>query len=96
MLISVGYHYHGNMYEYVEELKPGISTTEEVPSEVLQVGWASDGFPILYKFGPDQDGDLKQLEPSFQLKIGLRPGDGVSAPCGPHSGKYTNLQEREI
>lgn len=87
---NIGYHYHGNMYEYVEELKPGISTTEEVPVEVLQVGWAGDGFPILYKFGPDKDGNLKQLQPSFQLKSGLRPGDGISAPCGPYSGKYTN------
>ncbi len=86
---NIGYHYHGNMYEYVEELKPGISTTEDVPSEVLQVGWASDGFPILYKFGPDKDGNLKQLQPSFQLKSGLRPGDGISEPCGPYSGKYT-------
>lgn len=87
---STGYHYHGNMYEYVEELKPGISTTEDVPDEVLQVGWASDGFPILYKFGPDKEGNVKQLQPSFQLKSGLRPGDGISAPCGPYSGKYTN------
>lgn len=87
---STGYHYHGNMYEYVEELKSGISTTEDVPEEVLQVGWASDGFPILYKFGPDKDGNLKQLQPSFQLKSGLRSGDGISAPCGPYSGKYTN------
>ena len=87
---NIGYHYHGNMYEYVEELKPGISTTEDIPSEVLQVGWASDGFPILYKFGPDKDGNVKQLQPSFQLKSGLRPGDGISEPCGPYSGKYTN------
>jgi arylsulfatase A-like enzyme len=85
-----GYHYHGNMFEYVEELEPGISTTEDIPSEVLQVGWASDGFPVLYKFGPDKDGNVKELLPSFQLKSGLRPGDGESAPCGPYSGKYTN------
>lgn len=85
-----GYHYHGNMYEYVEDLRQGISTTEEIPSEVLQVGWAADGFPIVYKFGPDKNGDLKELKPSFQLKSGTRPGDGVSAPCGPYTGKYTN------
>jgi arylsulfatase A-like enzyme len=85
-----GYHYHGNMFEYVEDLKPGISTTEEIPEEVLQVGWAGDGFPVVYKFGPDKDGNMKELLPSFQLKSGTRPGDGVSAPCGPYSGKYTN------
>ncbi len=87
---NTGYHYHGNMFEYVEELKPGISTTTDIPTEVLQVGWASDGFPIVYKFGPDKDGNIKELLASFQLKSGLRPGDGESAPCGSYSGKYTN------
>ncbi|WP_298763827.1 sulfatase-like hydrolase/transferase [uncultured Polaribacter sp.] len=85
-----GYHYHGNMFEYVEELKEGISTLNSPPTEVLQVGWAADGFPILYRFGPDKDGNIKEMFPSFQLKSGLRPGDGISAPCGPYSGKYTN------
>lgn len=87
---NTGYHYHGNMFEYVEQLVPGISTTENIPSKVLHVGWAADGFPVLYKFGPDKDGNIKELSPSFQLKQGLRPGDGISAPCGPYSGKYTN------
>jgi len=85
-----GYHYHGNMFGYVEVLKPGISSTNTIPTELLQVGWASDGFPILYRFGPDKDGNVKEMLPSFQLKSGLRPGDGISAPCGPYSGKYTN------
>ncbi|OAD44726.1 sulfatase-like hydrolase/transferase [Polaribacter atrinae] len=85
-----GYHYHGNMFEYVEELEEGISTQESATTDVLQVGWASDGFPILYRFGPDKDGNIKEMFPSFQLKSGLRPGDGLSAPCGPYSGKYTN------
>ena len=87
---NTGYHYHGNMYEYVEGLKPGISTATVVPDEVLQVGWAGDGFPIVYKFGPDKNGNMKEMKPSFQLKSGTRPGDGTSAPCGPYSGKYTN------
>ncbi|WP_299670152.1 sulfatase-like hydrolase/transferase [uncultured Polaribacter sp.] len=85
-----GYHYHGNMFEYVEELEQGISTLNSPPAVVLQVGWASDGFPILYRFGPDKEGNIKEMSPSFQLKSGLRPGDGMSAPCGPYSGKYTN------
>lgn len=85
-----GYHYHGNMFEYVEELKEGISTTNTIPEEFLQVGWAADGFPIVYRFGPDKDGNIKEMYPSFQLKRGLRPGDGISAPCGAYSGKYTN------
>jgi hypothetical protein len=85
-----GYHYHGNMFEYVDELRAGISTLDSPPAEALQVGWAGDGFPILYRFGPDKDGNMKEMFPSFQLKSGLRPGDGSSAPCGPYSGKYTN------
>ena len=85
-----GYHYHGNMYEYVEELEQGISSLNSPPAEVLQVGWAADGFPVLYRFGPDKEGNIKEMFPSFQLKSGLRPGDGISAPCGSYSGKYTN------
>lgn len=85
-----GYHYHGNMYEYVEELEQGISTLNTPPAKVLQVGWAADGFPVLYRFGPDKEGNIKEMFPSFQLKSGLRPGDGISAPCGSYSGKYTN------
>ncbi len=85
-----GYHYHGNMFEYVEELEQGISTLNSPPTEVLQVGWAADGFPVLYRFGPDKEGNIKEMFPSFQLKSGVRPGDGISAPCGSYSGKYTN------
>ncbi|MEM6398353.1 MAG: sulfatase-like hydrolase/transferase [Bacteroidota bacterium] len=84
-----GYHYHGNMFEYVETLVPGISTTSQIPEAPLQVGWASDGFPVLYRFGPDEDGNMKEMLPSYQLRSGLRPGDGITAPCGPYTGKYT-------
>ena len=59
----------------------------------MQVGWAADGFPILYKFGPDATGTIKRLAPSYQLKAGDRPGDGTTEPCGPYTGKYTNDYE---
>lgn len=85
-----GYHYHGNMFEYVEQLQPGISTLQNPPASVMQIGWASDGFPILYRFGPDATGQLKLLQPSYRLKAGERPGDGITAPCGPYNGRYTN------
>ena len=88
-----GYHYHGNMFEYVEQLETGISTTNTSPNQALHIGWASDGFPIMYRFGPDTNGNLKALQPSYQLKNGDRPGDGISAPCGPYNGKYTNDYE---
>ncbi|OJJ23084.1 hypothetical protein BKI52_01670 [marine bacterium AO1-C] len=87
-----GYHYHGNMFEYAELLLPGVSGST-VPTQVVQVGWASDGFPIIYRYGPDASGNLKLLTPSYRVKEGLRPGDGVSEPCGSYNGKYTNDYE---
>lgn len=87
-----GYHYHGNMFEYAELLLSGVSGST-VPTQAVQVGWASDGFPIVYRYGPDASGNLKLLTPSYRLKEGLRPGDGVSEPCGSYNGKYTNDYE---
>lgn len=88
-----GYHYHGNMFSYVENEILGISTTNEVPDTPLHIGWASDGFPILYRFGPDPDGNIRELLPSFQLRKGLRLGDGITEPCGAYTGKYTRDYE---
>ena len=77
------------MFEYLETIEPGITSASSLP-ELFQIGWASDGHPVLYKFGPDANGVLKELLPSYQLKAGERPGDGIEAPCGPYTGKYTN------
>lgn len=88
-----GYHYHGNMFSYVENEISGISTTSEIPDTILHIGWAADGFPILYRFGPDQDGNIKELLPSFQLRQGVRPGDNITEPCGAYTGKYTRDYE---
>jgi len=88
-----GYHYHGNMFEYVETVNPGISTIVNPPDAPMHIGWAADGFPVLYRFGPDGNGGLALLQPSYQLKSGERPGDGITAPCGPYNGKYTNDYE---
>ena len=88
-----GYHYHGNMFSHVENEVLGISTTNEAPITPLHIGWAADGFPIFYRFGPDPDGNIKELLPSYQLKSGLRPGDNITAPCGAYTGKYTKDYE---
>lgn len=88
-----GYHYHGNPFQYVEGIQAGISTTNTPPASSIQIGWAGDGFPILYRFGPDENGDMKELLPSYQLKYGNRPGDGISEPCGSYNGKYTKDYE---
>lgn len=86
------YHYHGDMGVYADQLSPGISSGT-IPTAPVQVGWAADGFPILYKYGPDASGAFRLLQPSYQLKKGERPGDGISAPCGAYNGKYTNDYE---
>ncbi len=83
-----GYHYHGEMHEYLESEMPGITSVTSL-DDLYQIGWASDGFPILYKFGPDAEGNVRELQPSYRLKSGERPGDGIEAPCGPYTGKYT-------
>ncbi len=83
-----GYHYHGEMFEYLETIEPGITSATTL-TEPYHIGWASDGHPIVYKFGPNANGTLVELQPSFRLKSGERPGDGIVAPCGPYTGKYT-------
>ncbi len=87
------YHYHGNMAIYAEQLSPGISTGT-TPSEPVQIGWAADGFPILYMYGPNAAGNaVVKLSSSHMLKSGDRPGNGTTAPCGEYNGKYTNDYE---
>lgn len=88
------YHYHGNMVEYADVLLAGLGSGGTVPAEPVQIGWAADGFPILYKFGPSETGtSIVELTPSYRLKTGERPGDGVTAPCGEYNGKYINDYE---
>ena len=87
------YHYHGDMVEYANTFTEGLGDGTFTPTEPVQIGWAADGFPILYKYGPDANGNLKVLQPGYQLKSGNRPGDGNTEPCGPYNGKYTNDYE---
>jgi hypothetical protein len=88
-----GYHYHGNMFAFAETLLEGISSNNATPTEAIQVGWAADGFPIVYLYGPNSNGDLVKLSSSYRLKNGDRPGDGITAPCGTYNGKYYNDYE---
>ena len=87
------YHYHGDMGIYADQLAPNVGTGNSIPASVVQIGWAADGFPIVYKYGPNSNGDLVALNSSWQLKSGDRPGDGLSEPCGEYNGKYTNDYE---
>ena len=87
------YHYHGDMIVYADQLLSGLGSGSTVPTEPMQIGWAADGFPIVYKYGYDDAGNFTELSPSYSLKAGDRPGDGVSEPCGEYNGKYTNDYE---
>lgn len=87
------YHYHGDMAPLADIVSPGISCGE-VPSSPAQVGWAADGYPIVYRYGPTANGSgVELLVPSYRLKSGSRPGDGVTEPDGTYDGKYTNDYE---
>ncbi|WP_436515367.1 YHYH protein [Ekhidna sp. To15] len=87
-------HYHGDMVVYANSLLAGLGDGTTEPTDAVQVGWASDGFPIVYKYGPNSGGtDVVLLESSYQLKDGERPGDGMTEPCGEYNGKYTNDYE---
>lgn len=84
-----GYHYHGDMMGFADIVQAGLGAGTTVPTEPVQIGWGADGFPVVYKYGPDASGTFKELTSSWQLKSGNRSGDGVSAPCGEYNGKYT-------
>ncbi|MEO1049272.1 MAG: YHYH protein [Bacteroidota bacterium] len=84
------YHYHGDMAVYADIVQAGVGSGTTTPTEPVQIGWAADGFPILYKYGPDANGTFGLLESSYRIRSGQRPGDGESEPCGEYNGKYTN------
>ena len=87
------YHYHGDMAPLADIVSPGISCGV-APFAPAQIGWAADGFPIVYRYGPTADGaGVELLEPSYRLKTGSRPGDGVTEPDGSYDGQYTNDYE---
>lgn len=75
------YHYHGTPNAYLEEL--GVDGTK-----MVKVGYASDGFPIYYKYGYADNRNLLVLESGYQLKLGERKGNGKSAPGGSYDGTY--------
>lgn len=80
------YHYHGVPKGYLESLN--ISA-----DKMTQIGFAADGFPIYYKYAyedaMDTDSPIIEMIPSYELRFGERPGDGIYAPCGEFNGAYT-------
>lgn len=75
------YHYHGTPTAYLEELNSD-------GTKMVKMGYAADGFPIYYKYGYSESGEIIELQSGFQLKSGNRPGDGKSAPNGAFDGTY--------
>ncbi|HAA22157.1 MAG TPA: hypothetical protein DCP28_26595, partial [Cytophagales bacterium] len=47
-------------------------------------GWAADGFPIYYKYvyseAEDMTSAIAEMQSSYRLRSGARPGDGTDAP----------------
>lgn len=84
------YHYHGSPVLYLEDLN--IST-----NQMTLIGYAADGFPIYYRYAyadpQDPNSGVVEMDSSYQLKTGDRPGDGVSAPCDTYNGVYSNDYE---
>ena len=83
------YHYHGTT--------TALAADEDGSRHSLIYGWAADGYPIYYKYSYvdplDASSGLKELQSSYQLRSGTRPGDGTSAPDGSYDGTYVQDYE---
>jgi len=84
------YHYHGAPISYLNNLN--------LSSDSMNlIGYAADGFPIYYKYAfsdPfDETSSIIEMTTSYRLKTGVRPGDGISAPCDEYNGVYVNDYE---
>ena len=84
------YHYHGTPTGY-------LSNANIPNNQMTLIGYAGDGFPIYYKYAysntTDATSEIIEMIPSYQLKQGERPGDGITAPCGAYNGVYSNDYE---
>jgi hypothetical protein len=80
------YHYHGDPTNYIASL--GVSASSHSPI----IGYAADGFPIYYKYvyadANDPNSGIMEISSCFELKSGIRPGNGVTAPDGAYDGTY--------
>ncbi|PHS10034.1 MAG: hypothetical protein COA88_03120 [Kordia sp.] len=81
------YHYHNIPNDYFNN-DLNIDGTSHSPL----LGYAADGFPIYYKHLYSNPNDptvgVSSFNSSFQLKMGNRPGDGITAPNGTYDGNY--------
>ena len=87
------YHYHNVPIDYlINDL--GVSNTSHSPL----LGYAADGFPIYYKYlytNPmDSMSGISAFQSDYQLKTGVRPGNGITAPNGVYDGTYIQDYEQ--
>ncbi|MCH2224601.1 MAG: YHYH protein [Crocinitomicaceae bacterium] len=75
------YHYHGTPTSMIGHIHSDTS-------EMIKLGYAADGFPIYYKYGYDDKGNIIEIQSGYRLKSGERPGDGITAPNGTYDGMY--------
>lgn len=73
------YHYHGIPFGLLEMLRYDNSSHSPL------VGYAADGYPI-YALTGILDGELTQVQSSYQLKSGERPGG--AEPDGSYDGAF--------
>lgn len=75
------YHYHGTPSAFLNDLNAD-------GTGMVKIGYASDGFPLYYKYGYNDKGELVSHDSGYKLKTGERGGDGITAPDGPFNGRY--------
>lgn len=84
------YHYHGSSELYATEL--GVNG-----SAMVLMGWAADGYPVYYQYAyqtaDNSSSNVVEMNSSYRLRSGERPGNGVSAPCGDYNGRYSQDYE---
>ena len=85
------YHYHGVPTALIESLG-GEHAHDGHVHEMIQLGWAFDGFPVYaaygYKDPNDPSSGLVELSSSYRLKAGTRPGN-PDGPGGEYDGTFT-------
>jgi len=86
------YHYHNIPIDYFNN-DLNIDGSEHSPI----LGYAADGFPIYYKYlytdETDSNSGISAFQSSYQLRAGVRSGDGTTAPNGTYDGTYVEDYE---
>ncbi|MCH2223731.1 MAG: YHYH protein [Crocinitomicaceae bacterium] len=81
------YHYHNVPIDYLTN-DLGIDGNSHSPL----LGYAADGFPIYYKYlytdPMDAFSGITGFQSDYELLVGTRPGDGITAPNGVYDGTY--------